>query len=288
MKQVSLCLTLLFLIAAGSNAEESRATAVLIDISKSLSPVEFESIKAIVQKWIEQDDSNAHFIYTFGSKVQKIESDQLNGIKSNDTSTRFNDAAYDAMQDLKTQNAGKKALLIFSDGKDTSSATTVEDIISFAKSENIAIHCVGIGRASTKSLERISKLTGGSYFTPKEAHLIDRINTAIDEQQAVSKPVTVEQPPVALKPAPVPVTQHKQPSSAPAEQEPENSSHTILFVIAGLVIAGIAAYLFIRRKSEARFCPTLQPTIGIVSDNLPGLSRTNANPCRSTIHSRNE
>jgi hypothetical protein len=282
MKQVFFCLALVFLVATGSYAEESGATAVLLDVSRSLSPKEFEKIKAIIQKWIERDHSNAHFLYTFGSKVQRIESDQLKNIKSNESSTRFNDAAYDAMQDLKKENADKKALLIFSDGKDTSSATTVEDIITFAKSESIAINCVGIGKASTKSLERISKLTGGTYFVAKDPHLIDRINTAIDTQQTVSKPMTVEQPPVVSKPAPLPAT-HRKPAAvtAPAQEETESSSLTIVFVIAALAIAGIAAYVLIRRKNEARFCPTCNKQLEsfqTICPDCPGQTRILAVP----------
>ena len=113
LKQTFIFLVLLFVVSLNCYAEETRAVSILLDVSRSLKPADFEKTKATVQQWLDQDHWNLGSLYTFGSKMEKITREQLTSTTATESYTSFNDAAYDAMQDLTKQSADKKALIDF-------------------------------------------------------------------------------------------------------------------------------------------------------------------------------
>jgi FHA domain/von Willebrand factor type A domain len=248
----------LFFIASFTNGEEARATSILLDVSRSLSFKEFEKIKATLEQWIDQYPSTDQLsLYIFGAQVQKIKSDQLKTVRANEAYTMFYDAAYEAMQDLAKRKVEKKSVLVFSDGNDTRSVTTLEDIVSLAKAEGIAIHCIGIGKANRKLLGRLAKLTGGNFFSAGEADLISKINTAIADQKITNKPET----PRPMQASPVPASPVVAAPAAskvavPADENKGTPYLTIVGISAVALIAGVGVYFFIRRRGQIRTCPT--------------------------------
>jgi VWFA-related protein len=90
--------------------------------------------------------------------------------------TALFDAACDALETLRADQeamlkegkpAGKRALVLLTDGIDNKSRRRVEDVIAIAKESNIPLHLLGLGRAGEldeKTMQRMAKETGGRYY----------------------------------------------------------------------------------------------------------------------------
>jgi VWFA-related protein len=90
--------------------------------------------------------------------------------------TAFFDAARDALETLRADQelmlkegkpAGKRALVLLTDGIDNRSRRRVDDVIAIARESNIPLHLLGLGRAGEldeKTMQRMAKETGGRYY----------------------------------------------------------------------------------------------------------------------------
>jgi hypothetical protein len=113
-------------------------------------------------------DSNINVISPIGSEDQ----DSLNAlskIKAEGQATEFYKSILEAINLLSKTDATRKALIIFSDGKDEDRAYKKEDVIREAKKNNVVI--LGIGYAEKLSdvpylqtLKRLSEETYGLYI----------------------------------------------------------------------------------------------------------------------------
>lgn len=88
--------------------------------------------------------------------------------------THLYDAIHQALQELATTPAGKRAVLLFSDGEDIGSNLTLEDVIAEAQSRSTPVYIVGYGtaeRLKPQILSRLAQRTGGIALiatTPQE------------------------------------------------------------------------------------------------------------------------
>ncbi len=86
--------------------------------------------------------------------------------------TSLYDAIHYALGRVKDQ-PGRKALVVFSDGADTTSSLQERDVVDYAKAVEATIYAVGIegvgpgGGAPRGFLKRIAQETGGLYFFPE-------------------------------------------------------------------------------------------------------------------------
>ena len=242
----------IFWIVATCHAADIRGTAILLDVSRSVSPREFEQIKGIVGQLIDLEHTpNVVQLYVFGNATKKIDRSELQAVQATESFTMFYDAAYDSMQDLKSVNADEKSIIIFSDGKDTKSVTIPEDVVMTAREENIAIHCVGMGRSNKRLLERIAKLTGGKFFQVNEPQLISKIQMALTSKKSAKKIQPESTESVAME------TEHQSsavPGSAIVEK-PGSSSY--LFWIAGILAVIVIAFFVMKERSKSVDSPTL-------------------------------
>ena len=81
--------------------------------------------------------------------------------------TALNDAVFDAARYLADGPAGRRAIVILTDGLDENSALIAEDGVNEARERRIPIFTVGIGSVQERYLRRIAKLSGGEYFAPR-------------------------------------------------------------------------------------------------------------------------
>ncbi len=85
----------------------------------------------------------------------------------------------------KTDSNRARALLLISDGDDSSSAAKLESVVAAAKEAKIRIIVVGLSdeKLNTKLLDRLAKQTGGVAFYPRTLKemqsMIDQIAAAI-------------------------------------------------------------------------------------------------------------
>jgi Ca-activated chloride channel family protein len=120
----------------------------------------------------------------FGHDRERSKMPELGPVEERDLGTAFYDAIYYGIT-LKLASAenGRKALIVFSDGEDNSSAHHLLDAIETAQSENVVIYSVryternkkGVLTARNKYgmrvMERISRETGGADFDAEKANL---------------------------------------------------------------------------------------------------------------------
>ena len=99
---------------------------------------------------------------------------------------------YDAIQyslDRIKGQAGRKALIVFSDGDDTTSSIKESDVIDIARSVEATIYTIGIqgggpggGAAPRGFLKKIAAETGGEFFFPDRVGDLLRVFAEISEE----------------------------------------------------------------------------------------------------------
>ena len=78
--------------------------------------------------------------------------------------------------------AGRKALVVFSDGDDTTSRLSGQEVIDYARGIEATIYTVGIGSASSGFLKKIAGETGGEAFFPDRVGDLIKVFAAISEE----------------------------------------------------------------------------------------------------------
>ena len=94
--------------------------------------------------------------------------------------TSLNDAVHYALNRIRDQ-PGRKAIIVFSDGADTTSSLKEQEVVDYARAVEATVYSVGIrggsglmGRSPRGFLRKISSETGGAFFFP------DRVSDLID------------------------------------------------------------------------------------------------------------
>lgn len=79
----------------------------------------------------------------------------------------------------QTPERSRRAIILLSDGDDTSSTTKRQEAIDFAVKNNIVIYSIGIhdegsdGKLADDALQKVSEKTGGRAFFPKDKPALD-------------------------------------------------------------------------------------------------------------------
>ena len=170
-----------FYIARISEEDESNI-ALLVDVSGSTAGDPLESGKVGIQELINLCGPKDHLaLIQFSNGVKYLTSWQdekelvpkaLKSVKAQGRTLLY-DAIALALKDL-SGFPGKKAIVLFTDGKDTGSKNSVESVLGKAKVEKIPIYTVGLASPdlAVEVLDRISKETQGEF---KQAANCDEI-----------------------------------------------------------------------------------------------------------------
>jgi len=117
--------------------------------------VQFDSVLALVQD------------FTFDYPLLET---AINGLRAGGA-TKLYDAIWVAVDELLRHEAGRKVMVILSDGADTQSMVGDEEAIRIAQEEDIVIYGIGVrsGRFDSDfgKLEKFAKATGGLFFNSK-------------------------------------------------------------------------------------------------------------------------
>lgn len=269
MKGFLFCLV--FLIPLSCIAD-TQAISVLIDTSKSIPVPEFAKAKQTVQKLRDQTNPKDTInIYAFGNNLRKLNDQQFSVLQPTDSYTYLYDAIYDTARELDKITADRKAIVLITDGIDTSSATKIEDTMDSANSHGISIHSIGIGKADLKSLQRMSKLTNGKVLELNAPNLANEIQSTIASQKQPAAaviqmvPTPVPAPSVPEQTGSKPSVQQKPSVSLPQpESEPRRPSgmmarygYLLWIMGAGLIAVPVVLWLVTRAfKKETRPCPS--------------------------------
>jgi len=102
--------------------------------------------------------------------------------------TSLYDAIHYGLNRIKDQ-PGRKAIVVFSDGADTTSTIKEQEVVDYARSVEATVYCVGIrgasglvARSPRGFLRKVAQETGGSFFFPdRVGDLIKVFNGISDE-----------------------------------------------------------------------------------------------------------
>ena len=79
--------------------------------------------------------------------------------------TRLYDGAYQAVRLLQNVPPGRRAVVLMTDGQDTKSTLTLEDVVQDAQKLAVPIYIIGYGkRIEANVLQRIAQRTGGAFL----------------------------------------------------------------------------------------------------------------------------
>jgi Ca-activated chloride channel family protein len=89
------------------------------------------------------------------------------------STTALHDAIIAALDRLEPE-AGRQALIVFSDGTDRYSKATAAEVVQRARRSNALIYPIAIGRTRPPLLAELAVLTGGRSFLLRDARELDR------------------------------------------------------------------------------------------------------------------
>jgi Ca-activated chloride channel family protein len=183
------------------------ALSIALDTSTSMErklPVAQEAAAGFARRLTPKDvaqiidfDSQAHILQDFTSDKaaleQAIRRTQAGG------STSLYNALYTALSDLKKVKGPapgevrRQAIVALSDGEDTSSLVTFDDVLELAKRSEVGVYAIGLrekGEASTQGkwneadyiLKTLANETGGRFFPVDDVSQLPAIYSQIAEE----------------------------------------------------------------------------------------------------------
>jgi len=93
--------------------------------------------------------------------------------------TSIFDSVVAACADMLAREVGRKTVILFTDGRDTTSLTEQTEAIEEALRAEVVVYAIGIGNpeedgVDRKALERLCEPTGGRAFVPKDVEGLDQ------------------------------------------------------------------------------------------------------------------
>jgi Ca-activated chloride channel family protein len=184
------------------------ALALLVDTSASMEarlPIAQEAAIGFARKLRPQDlaeiidfDSRVIVLQNFTNKAAELES-AIRRTSAGGSTSMYN-AIYIALKDLKkaiatsTDEIRRQAIVVLSDGEDTSSLLPFEEVLDLAKRSETAIYAIGLRSAESSSsaskgfreaefvLRQLAQETGGRAFFPNQIGDLNGIYGQIAEE----------------------------------------------------------------------------------------------------------
>jgi Ca-activated chloride channel family protein len=190
-----------------SRTQQPIALAVLLDTSASMNerlPTAQEAAIGFAKRMRPEDvmevidfDSQARILQTFTNDVAALEK----AIRSTDVngSTSLYNAIYVSLKELKRAKANspeeirRQAIVVLSDGDDTSSLVPYEEVLDLAKRSETAIYAIGLRPSGTYRtefkeaefvLKQLAQETGGRAYFVLTAAELPKIYEQISEELA--------------------------------------------------------------------------------------------------------
>ena len=185
--------------------DQPLAIGLLVDVSGSQRTVLAEQRRASRQ-FLDQVLRSPHdqaFIVRFDRRAELVQDLSLLDLDTKNNAaqgTALYDAIIFAARKIASQ-AGRKALIVLSDGYDTSSAVSISTAIETAQRADALVYTIRfldrdifafqvpasqggspVPREGRRALERIAKETGGGYFDLTAAETLDKIYGRIEDE----------------------------------------------------------------------------------------------------------
>ena len=170
------------------------AYVFLVDISKSLSSDLFQQMVGGIEIWVAgMSELDRAAIIAFGDSSRLIvdftdsRSELLAGLESlgpTDNETLLHQALADALdlnRRLDVDLPGRRAVVIFSDGKDEGSALVAEDMLARLRDDGSPVYAIGYSRLRDPAerrtylnlLQRLASNSGGAFFATEKTRFAE-------------------------------------------------------------------------------------------------------------------
>jgi Ca-activated chloride channel family protein len=188
-----------------SNIQQPSALAILLDTSNSMEeklPTAQEAAIGFARRMRPDDtievidfNSQVRIVQPFTSDVAALER-AIRGTTVNGSTSLYN-AIYISLKELKKERARsadeirRQAIVVLSDGDDTSSLVEYDEVLDLAKRSETAIYSIGLrqadpGRPKFKEAEfvlrQLSQETGGRVFFPNTVAELPKIYQTISDE----------------------------------------------------------------------------------------------------------
>jgi len=147
------------------------------DSSRSIGKKSFYRLKQSAKDIIKKAGPRDYIaIYNFDNTVKLIENftakkdvlfKTIDTLKTKGSKTLLYNSIYDSLDHLTKERGQnkRKAVIVFTDGKDEGSSVKIKDLISFSRDVKIPIYFICIKKPrNASSIKRIAKLTGGKLL----------------------------------------------------------------------------------------------------------------------------
>ncbi len=144
--------------------------AVMTDISDSMIkavPIARDSWKWLDTNLLRSSDQVSYF--DFGAELSAADSHKQQGVHS----TSFYDCLIKVIPQIKSDGRSRRAIILFTDGYDNYSMTSLNDVITLAVEQDIAVYAITTLKFKIKydeqALDYLTSSTGGRYFVIKDS-----------------------------------------------------------------------------------------------------------------------
>ena len=185
--QLPIALALLIDTSASMDETMSTAQEAAIGFSRRLRP---EDLAEIIDF-----DSRVEILQVFTNDIEELEA-AIRQTSAGGSTSLYN-ALYVSLKELKTaplslEDVRREAIVMLSDGSDTSSLVTFEEVLNLAKRSVTSIYSIGLQSSNEQSrtgfresdfvLRQLAEETGGRVFFPKEASELPEIYQQISDE----------------------------------------------------------------------------------------------------------
>ena len=170
--------------------QDGLAVAVAVDTSGSMQGKPLETARGAVRTLLERmGPKDRAALVSFGQTVQVVQ--DLTGDREalnralDSLVARGDTALYDGTFRaiaLASQHAlGRRAVVVITDGEDTHSSLTLDDVIGKAREANTSVSVIGLGEVKLEPVQRLTAVTGGSLgVAPGPEQLAERVGQAAE------------------------------------------------------------------------------------------------------------
>lgn len=168
-------------VTTASGSGQSISSSLVLDYSGSMSSQNVMDMETGATSFVNNMQSadrgevikfasDVHVVQGYTSDKSALRS-AITATTTDRGSTSLYDGIEQGLQDTRNES-GQLAIVAFTDGGDNDSVATQTSIIANARSFGIPIFTVGLGSASTSSLQSIATQTNGQYYyAPDSAQL---------------------------------------------------------------------------------------------------------------------
>lgn len=173
-----------FTLDLADSSQDGLAVVIAVDTSGSMKGRPLENAQAAARLFLDQMKPNDQAaLVSFGQTVQvpqDLTGDRgaldraINGL-SVGGDTAFYDAAFQAITIAARHTLGRRAVVMITDGEDTHSRLTLDDVVAKARETNTPVSVIAVGEVKQEPVQRLTTVTGGTLgVSPDSEHIAER------------------------------------------------------------------------------------------------------------------